>query len=92
MRRAELRLESYLAESRGTWVTMAQIKRRCGLSWDEAAHVWRRALPRLVGAGLVDARTRPGGAALQFTPRPAMVRAVADLQWRVLASPVLVGA
>jgi hypothetical protein len=89
MRRAELRLESFLAESRGSWVTMAQIKRRCGLTWDEAGHVWNRALPRLVGAGLVDTRPRPGGTALQFAPRPALVRAVADLQWRVLPLPAL---
>lgn len=93
MRRAELRCESHLAECRGTWTTMAQLKRRCGLDWDEAAHVWTVVLPRLVAAGLVITRTRPGGAATQFRPTPALVRAVAELQWSMLAAPgALVGA
>ena len=88
MRRAELRCESYLAESRGLWVTMAQIKRRCGLDWDEAGHVWNRVLPGLVGAGLVRARPAARGRAQEFSASPALVRAVADLQWSRLPAPV----
>ncbi len=91
MRRAELRLESFLAECRGTWVSMAQIKRRCGLDWEEAAHVWNRALPGLVGAGLVERRPRSGRAASEYRPTGRMVAGVARLQWGVLA-PVSVPA
>jgi hypothetical protein len=85
MRRAELRLESYLAECRGTWVSMDQIKRRCGLGWDEAAHVWNRALPGLVGAGLVQARPRAGRTSTEFRPTPRLVAGVAQLQWSVVS-------
>lgn len=92
MRRAELRLESYLADQRGDWVTMAQIKRRCGLDWEEAGHVWNTALPHLVRGGLLNTRPRPGGTALQFSPTPRMVAGVAQLQWSRLApTPVTAG-
>jgi hypothetical protein len=90
MRRAELRLESYLAESRGRWVTMRDIKAECDLDWDEAGHVWDTALPRLVGAGLLEARTRIGRRSREYLPTPRLVSAVADLQWsRLGGTPVL---
>ena len=82
MRRAELRLESYLAECRGRWVTMRDIKSHCGLDWDEAGHVWNRALPRLVDAGLLESRGRSGRSSSEYRPTPGMVSAVAELQWR----------
>lgn len=92
MRRAELRCESFLAENRGTAVTMAQIKRACGLDWDEAAHVWNRVLPQLGDAGLLHGRRRDDAGPMRFSPAPAMVAGVADLQWSRLAPvPVPVG-
>lgn len=82
MRRAELRLESYLAECRGRWVTMRDIKSQCGLDWDEAGHVWRRALPLLVGTGLLEARGREGRTSREYRPTQRLVTGVAELQWR----------
>lgn len=89
MRRAELRLESFLAESRGRWVTMRDIKANCDLDWDEAGHVWDQALPRLVAAGLLQARTRMGRTSREYLPTPHLVAGVAGLQWAVIGtSPV----
>ncbi|MCC6832329.1 MAG: hypothetical protein IT200_13360 [Thermoleophilia bacterium] len=83
MRRAELRLESFLAESRGRWVTMRDIKANCDLDWHEAGHVWDHALPRLVGAGLLEARTRMGRTSREYLPTHHLVVAVAGLQWSI---------
>ncbi len=94
MRRAELRLETYLAESRGAWVTMCDIKRACRLDWEEARHVWRTAVPRLAASGLLHERTRDGRTSREFSPTPQMVAGVADLQWRCasgIATPAAVG-
>jgi hypothetical protein len=82
MRRAELRLETYLAESRGDWVTMKDIKRDCGLDWDEARHVWRTALPTLSASGLLDARAHGARTSTEYRPTTHLVAGVADLQWR----------
>lgn len=92
MRRAELRCESFLAENRGTTVTMAQIKRACGLDWEEAAHVWNRVLPRLADAGLLRGARHHDAGPMRYSPAPALVAGVADLQWSRLAPvPVPVG-
>jgi hypothetical protein len=82
MRRAELRLETYLAENRGGGVTMKDIKRECRLDWDEARHVWRTALPRLASSGLVEQRPFGTRACAEFRPTPHLVAGVAHLQWR----------
>jgi len=89
LRRAELRLESYLAECRGGWVTMRDIKAACGLGWDEAGHVWRTALPRLVETGLLDRRRREGRTSWEYRPTMALVRGVAELQWRRSPGPAV---
>jgi hypothetical protein len=94
MRRAELRLETYLAESRGTWVTMREIKRACRFDWDEARHIWRTAVPRLAASGLLRERTRNDRTSREFCPTPQLVAGVADLQWRCapgIAAPAAVG-
>ena len=82
MRCAELRVETYLAESRGAWVSMRDIKRACRLDWDEARHIWRTAVPRLAASGLLRERTRNGRTSREFCPTPRLVAGVADLQWR----------